>query len=100
MAGEGRAVTLVVSDAAAEQATAAGSLDLIDPEGAPLARLTPTGSWAAGEGRVGLVGPVSPLGHNDFGPFRRLYLSPAAVHAARPPGSLLAVTVRRVLTDR
>ncbi len=91
-------VTLVVPDATAEQATAAGGLELIDPEGAPLARLTVEGTWPGPDGGVGLVGPVVRLAHNAFGPFRRLYVPPAAVHETRSADTLLAVAVRRPLS--
>ena len=86
-------VTLVVSDETAELALAAGSLDLIDPEGAPLARLRVTSKWDAGAGRAGIAGPVTGLAHNEFGPFRRLHQSPAQVHEKHPKQSLLAVPV-------
>lgn len=92
-------LTLTLPAEAAEQALAAGALDLIDPEGAPLARLTPTGSYPAGDGRTGLVGPVEQLAHNHFGAFRRLHLPPAQVHAMHPASELLAVPVRRALTS-
>ncbi|MDX6309939.1 MAG: sulfate adenylyltransferase [Nocardioidaceae bacterium] len=97
--GAAGAITLVVDEDAAEQAIAAGQLDLVDPEGAPLARLFLTGTWTADDGRVGLAGPVSPLASISYGPFRRLYLSPADVHADHPTASLLAVPVRRSLTS-
>ena len=42
-------------------------VELVDPEGLPLARLTPA------------TGEVEPLNHPQHGPFRRLYLSPAQV---------------------
>lgn len=91
-------VTLVVSPEVADQATAAGHVDLIDPEGAPLARLELASTWPADGGRVGLVGTVTPLSDNEFGPFRRLYLSPAEVHAEHSADTLLAIAVRRPLT--
>jgi sulfate adenylyltransferase len=94
-AGPEGAITLVVDAETAEQAAAAGGLDLVDPEGAPLARLRIAGTWSAPAGRVGLVGPVERLNHNAFGPFRRLYTTPAALHRAHPRDSLLAVAVRR-----
>ena len=97
-AGESSAITLVVSPETAEQATAAGQLELIDPEGAPLAMLTLTGTWAAEDDRVGIRGSVTRLAHNAFGPFRRLYLTPAQVHRDHAADTLLAVAVRRPLT--
>jgi sulfate adenylyltransferase len=93
-------VTLTVPATTAEVASAVGHLDLIDPEGAPLARLTVTRSWAtADDGRVGLVGPVEPQAHNEFGPFRRLHVPPATVHETRPADAWLAVPVHRPLLD-
>jgi sulfate adenylyltransferase len=98
-AGEAAPITLIVSAETAELALATGQLDLIDPEGAPLARLTVRGTWRATEDRVGLVGGVEQLAHNEFGPFRRLHLSPAQVHASYPSDTLLAVPVTRPLTN-
>jgi len=91
-------VTLTVTAEAAAAAEAAGAIDLIDPEGAPLARLTVLSTYAAGD-RTGLVGPVERLAHNEFGPFRRLYRSPQEVHAGRPQSELLAVPVRGPLSS-
>lgn len=54
----------------AAQADAAGAVELVDPEGLPLARVSlPDGA-------------VEPLAHPQFGPFRRLYLTPAQTAAA------------------
>lgn len=92
-------ITLVVSEETAEVATAVGCLDLVDPEGAPLARLTVTGRWDAGGGRIGLAGPVKGLAHNEFGPFRRLHRSPADVHQSHSRHTLLAVPVIAPLTQ-
>ncbi len=93
-------VTLTVPATTAEVASAVGHLDLIDPEGAPLARLTVTRTWATeDDGRVGLVGPVEPQAHNEFGPFRRLHVPPATVHETRPADAWLAVPVHRPLLD-
>jgi sulfate adenylyltransferase len=46
-------------------------VELVDPEGLPLARVT----TSPGDGVVGW--PVAPVTHAQFGPFRRLYLTPA-----------------------
>jgi sulfate adenylyltransferase len=93
-------ITLTVPSTTAEVAAGVGMLDLIDPEGAPLARLTVTGTYPTeDEGRVGLVGSVAPQAHNEFGPFRRLHVAPATLHATRPADSWLAVPVHRPLTD-
>jgi sulfate adenylyltransferase len=96
----GAPVTLTVPSTTAEVATGVGLLDLIDPEGAPLARLTVTGTWTTDEqGRVGLVGPVEPQAHNAFGPFRRLHVGPATLHESRPADTWFAVPVHRPLLD-
>ncbi len=54
---------------------AVGEVELVDPEGVPLARVTSRTTYPADD-LTGLVGSVQPLQHNDFGAFR-LYLSPA-----------------------
>ena len=62
----GSSVTLDLPDSVVEAATAAGgAVELVDPEGLPLAR-------------VDLEGSVTALSHAEHGPFRSLYLSPAA----------------------
>ncbi len=53
----GSPVTLALPDGATEA-------ELVDPEGLPLARVTPDGS-------------LEPLTHAQYGPFRRLHLTPA-----------------------
>jgi sulfate adenylyltransferase len=47
------------------QAETAGAVELVDPEGLPLARVSVPG------------GDVEPLTHAQYGPFRDLYLTPA-----------------------
>ncbi|MFC5727455.1 MULTISPECIES: adenylyl-sulfate kinase [Nocardioides] len=72
----GSPITLSLPDDLASHLHGGGAVELVDPEGLPLARVT--------EGARGLE--VEPLTHAQFGPFRRLYLSPAAVreqHAGR-----------------
>ncbi|WP_343061567.1 adenylyl-sulfate kinase [Nocardioides luti] len=63
----GSPVTLTLPDAVAEAAASAGAVELVDPEGLPLARVTVPG------------GHVEPLTHAQYGPFRRLYLTPTQV---------------------
>jgi sulfate adenylyltransferase len=63
----GSPVTLLLPEATAEAATAAGAVELVDPEGLPLA----TVAWPAGD--------VTPLARPAYGPFRRLHLSPGEV---------------------
>jgi sulfate adenylyltransferase len=91
-------ITLTVPAVTAEVAAAVGKLDLIDPEGAPLARLTVDATWKGTfDGSVGLVGSVTPQAHNEFGPFRRLHVPPSVLHADRPADAWLAVPVHRPL---
>ena len=61
----GSPVTLTLPEPVREQAESAGGLELVDPEGLPLARVTLPG------------GDLEPLTHAQYGPFRELYLSPA-----------------------
>jgi sulfate adenylyltransferase len=61
----GSPVTLDLPPAVADAASAAGAVELTDPEGLPLARVSVPG------------GAVQPLTHSQFGPFRHLYLTPA-----------------------
>ena len=66
-------VTLTVpSDLAAEGT----SLELVDPEGVPLARVSVERTYPADGDRTGVVGPVAPLQHIEYGAYRSLYLSP------------------------
>jgi sulfate adenylyltransferase len=63
----GSPVTLVLPAELAE----APEIELVDPEGLPLARVT----TKPDDGVAGW--PVTPVAHAQFGPFRRLYLTPA-----------------------
>ena len=76
--GPGGLVTLRVPAAVAAAAQETGSLELVDPEGMPLATVEVGSTYDAGDA-VGIAGRVRPLAHNEFGAFRRLYLSPAQV---------------------
>ncbi|MFL6132769.1 MAG: adenylyl-sulfate kinase [Nocardioidaceae bacterium] len=71
-------LTLRVPDPVATAAREAGSLELVDPEGLPLARVTVASTYAA-DGATGIAGPVARLAHHEFGAFRRLYRSPAEI---------------------
>ncbi len=62
---EGSPVTLTLPDDVRRAAEQAGGVELVDPEGLPLARVTLPG------------GTVEPLTHAQYGPFRDLYLTPA-----------------------
>lgn len=77
-------VTLHVPEGVATAAVAAGAVELVDPEGLPLARVEVASTYSpdGSGGGVGITGPVTTLSHHEFGPFRRLYLSPAQVHQA------------------
>lgn len=71
----GSTVTLDLPAGVRDEAAAAGVVELTDPEGAPIARVT----WPAGE--------VTTLGRVEHGPFRRLRLAPEQAHgvfAGRP----------------
>lgn len=92
------AFTLTVPPDVADAVATARAVDLVDPEGAPLARLDAPVAYDAGDGRIGLAGAVERLAHNEYGPFRRLHQSPEQVHAEHGPDALLAVPVDRPLT--
>ncbi len=62
----GSPVTLTLPEPVAAQAGSVGAVELVDPEGLPLARV----SWPGGV--------VDPLTHAQYGPFRDLMLTPAA----------------------
>jgi sulfate adenylyltransferase len=58
---------------------ATGEVELVDPEGLPLATVGPTGA-------------VTALSHTQFGPFRRLHLSPAQTRARHAGATFVPVT--------
>jgi sulfate adenylyltransferase len=60
----GSPVTLDLPPNVAERAAAAGAVELVDPEGLPLAQVEVP------------AGTIEPLTHAQYGPFRRYYLSP------------------------
>jgi sulfate adenylyltransferase len=62
----GSPVTLTLPEPVATEARVVGAVELVDPEGLPLARV----SWPGGV--------VDPLAHAEYGPFRELMLTPAA----------------------
>jgi sulfate adenylyltransferase len=65
---------------------AKGEIELVDPEGLPLALISPVPTNA-------MTGwPVTPLSHPQFGPFRRLYLSPEQVRTAHAGATFVPVT--------
>lgn len=68
----GSAVTLALPDGATEA-------ELVDPEGLPLARVAADGS-------------LEPLTHAQYGPFRRLHLTPAQVREQHAGATFVPVT--------
>ena len=68
-------VSLALPEDVVAAARAAGAVELVDPEGLPLARVEVTGSG---------FGPLTALGQPEYGPFRRLHLTPAEVQARWP----------------
>ncbi|HYO40939.1 MAG TPA: adenylyl-sulfate kinase [Nocardioidaceae bacterium] len=89
-------VTLRVPHDVAAAAVEAGALELVDPEGLPLARVDVESTYAGGDA-TGVAGPVTALAVHEFGAFRRLHLSPAAVREAYDERTL-TVPVARPLT--
>jgi sulfate adenylyltransferase len=79
--GDDGLLTLRVPEPVATAAREAGSLELVDPEGLPLARVAVASTYAA-DGATGIAGPVTRLAHHEFGAFRRLYRSPGEVREA------------------
>ena len=73
----GSAVTLALPDGATDA-------ELVDPEGLPLARVSADGS-------------LEPLTHAQYGPFRRLHLTPAQVREQHAGATFVPVT--DALTD-
>ncbi len=88
--GPGGLVTLTVPTEVAAAAQDAGRLELVDPEGLPLARVTIETTYDAGEA-TGISGPVEHLAHHEFGAFRRLYLSPTEVAERHPEAMTVPV---------
>jgi sulfate adenylyltransferase len=72
-------VTLHVPRDVATAAEEAGSLELVDPEGVPLATVAVGSTYDVNETEAGIEGAVVPIVHNEFGAFRRLHLSPGEV---------------------
>ena len=68
---------LELPEEVAGPAAAASAVELVDPEGLPLALV----SWPGGE--------VTPLARPAYGPFRRLHLTPAEARERHPDGFTL-----------
>ncbi|MBA2532958.1 MAG: adenylyl-sulfate kinase [Nocardioidaceae bacterium] len=86
-----RGFRVAVPTAISAAVAATDTLELIDPEGVPLARLTVESRLAAGA-TVTLAGPVEPLAHTEFGPFRRYHRTPAEVRNENPEAFAVPVT--------
>ena len=56
----------------------AGAVELVDPEGLPLARVEIVATYEDAGGHVGVTGPVTALSRPEHGPFRRLHQAPGA----------------------
>lgn len=76
----GSPLTLALPSAVASAAAEDGSVEIVDPEGLPLARVT----WPAGE--------VTGLSSPAYGPFRRLYLTPEQTRKAYAGRTVVPVT--------
>jgi len=83
----GSPITLTLPPDVAELATAAGEVELVDPEGLPLARV----AWPGGE--------VTPLATPAYGPFRRLHLSPVQVRETYAGRTFVPVTDALTYTE-
>jgi len=86
-----RGFRVAVPTAISAAVAATDTLELIDPEGVPLARLTVESRLAAGA-TVTLAGPVEPLAHTECGPFRRYHRTPAEVRNENPEAFAVPVT--------
>ena len=75
----GSPVTLSLPDDVRGAAESSGGVELVDPEGLPLARVSVPG------------GAVEPLTHAQYGPFRRYYLSPQQVREKHPGRTVVPV---------
>lgn len=95
-------LTLTVPDEVAAQGREAGSIELTDPEGLPLARVEVAQTSPAGAGddrMVAIAGTVTPLAHHEFGAFRRYFKTPGEVRTQFADAEFIVVPVREPLTD-
>ncbi|MER6937709.1 adenylyl-sulfate kinase [Nocardioides sp. NPDC127514] len=76
----GSALTLALPASVAESAAADGAVEIVDPEGLPIASVI----WPAGE--------VTGLSTPAYGPFRRLYLTPSQTREAYAGRTVVPVT--------
>ncbi|UPK74613.1 adenylyl-sulfate kinase [Nocardioidaceae bacterium SCSIO 66511] len=76
------------------------AVELIDPEGVPLATLTVTARTYDTDGDAAtLTGPVEALSPNEFGPFRRYHRAPADVRSEHPNAIAVPVTAPPTIAD-
>ena len=92
---DGPVVIHLAPDIAAA-AESAGAVEIVDPEGVPLARITPGGRACPGCGGLLLAGAVDWLGQPSPRTFERYYTGPAAL--ASGPVDLVAVVVDRTIS--
>lgn len=82
--------------AVASEAKSAGALELVDPEGVPLASVSVEATYPVEAdtevARVGVVGSIAPRHHVEYGAFRTLYLSPEQVAARTGPDTVTVPT--------
>ena len=74
------------------------AVELIDPEGVPLAVLTVEGRVDAADTTT-LTGSTSPLSPNEFGPFRRYHRAPADVREEQPNAFAVPVVAPPTIAD-
>lgn len=98
--GFGRAdslLTLTVPAPLAARAVAAGGLEIVDPEGVPLAVLDLEGSYTHGPDRVDLTGTIRPLPGVISRPFGSCYRSPE--HACIDANALVVPVIAPLTVD-
>ncbi len=91
-------VTLHVPRAVGDAAIQAGELELVDPEGVPLAMVAVESTYERSNDLSGIQGEVIPNAHTELGAYRRHYLSPMEVRQKYGEDTL-TVPVDGPLTD-
>lgn len=90
-------VSLIAPDDVAESAKQAGALEIVDTQGVPLAVLTVEGTYDAGQGATGLIGPIRSLPGIIGRPFGDLYVPPSETRTSMP-SNCLTVPIQAPLT--
>jgi sulfate adenylyltransferase len=98
-AGNQAVLTLTLDASIADQALAARSLDLLDPEGLTLATVSVTDTYPIDDQTTGVVADVGDVAAREHGPFRRYHRPPTSLDGY-DPAATMAVVVRRPLTTR